>query len=116
MPGRAWLLSLLGGLAFPVGGLASPPHPLFQTSLPSVKPGTFVTEGAAGFLKHAGAGFYLRGYMLQVQGKLDEVLAAYDQAIRFDPTKVQALTNRGVVRQNEGDIEGPSETSTRPFG
>ncbi len=48
---------------------------------------------------------YNAGVELQEQGRLQEAIAEYDEAIRLDPEYADAYINRGVAYFNLGQLE-----------
>ena len=48
---------------------------------------------------------YNAGAELQEQGRLEEAIAEYDQAIRLDPQYVLAYFNRGVAYHGLGEFQ-----------
>ena len=46
--------------------------------------------------------WYNKGYSLYEQGKYEEAIKAYDEAIRLDPNLAQAWNNKGEALRNQG--------------
>ena len=57
--------------------------------------------------------WYLLGTACQMQDKLDEALACYQEALRFRPEFVQVLTNLGVIYKLRGRTARPSLATAR---
>jgi Flp pilus assembly protein TadD len=53
------------------------------------------------------------GDALAARGRLDEALAAYEEAVRLDPDHADALCNLGSVRLTRGDLAGAEAAFTR---
>ena len=53
---------------------------------------------------------YDSGVRMQRQGRLDEAVTRYTQAIAIDPTLAQAYSNRGSTYLNLGEPETVSYT------
>lgn len=49
--------------------------------------------------------FQRRGNMRRLQGRGDEAMADYDQALVFRPNCYSALNNRGILYKQKGDVE-----------
>ncbi|MEW4529757.1 tetratricopeptide repeat protein [Maioricimonas sp. JC845] len=50
-------------------------------------------------------GFMLRGICHRKQGRLEDALADFDQALQIDPDFADALNNRGLVRLMQNDLD-----------
>ena len=46
-----------------------------------------------------------RGLLLQQQGRLDEAIGAYRQAIAHKADYAEAINNIGIVRQQQGELD-----------
>ena len=50
------------------------------------------------------------------QGKYDEAIKAYDEAIKLDPQYAMAWYNKGNALDNQGKYDEPSRLMMRPSG
>ena len=53
-------------------------------------------------------------YVLRQQGKLDEALKHYKEAIRIDPNYADAHSGMGVTLEKKGDLQGHCSATPRP--
>ena len=56
---------------------------------------------------------YVRGLMLEQQGRAEEALEAYNQALEGDPAHLGALDRKGAIHDARGEFEGSLDCARR---